>query len=94
MPGGGKSSLMKKIGEQLLNKNFTVEFHHCPTDPSSLDSIFIWELKTAIVDGTAPHIIEPVYPGLKDELIELAQFVDKKKAKTERKGDNRSQSCK
>lgn len=85
MPGGGKSSLMKKIGEQLLNKNFTVEFHHCPTDPSSLDSIFIWELKTAIVDGTAPHIIEPVYPGLKDELIELAQFVDKKNLKLKEK---------
>ena len=85
MPGGGKSSLMKKIGEHLIAKNFTVEFHHCPTDPTSLDSIFIWELRTAIVDGTAPHIIEPVYPGLKDELIELAQFVDRKKLTSKEK---------
>lgn len=79
MPGGGKSSLMKKVGEYFINENYTVEYHHCPTDPDSLDSIFIRELRIAIVDGTAPHIIEPVYPGLKDELIDLAKFIDRKK---------------
>lgn len=79
MPGGGKSSLMKKIGEHMREEGFTVEFHHCPSDPESLDSILINELKIAIVDGTAPHIIDPVYPGLKDRLIDLAQFIDTKK---------------
>lgn len=79
MPGGGKSSLMKKISEDLIKEGFTVELHHCPTDPDSLDSIFLKELKVAIADGTAPHIMEPVYPGLKDKLIDLAQFIDEEK---------------
>lgn len=79
MPGGGKSTLMKKIGEHLSKEGYTVEFHHCPTDSKSLDSIFILELNIAIVDGTAPHIMDPIYPGLKDEIIDLAKFIDKEK---------------
>lgn len=81
MPGGGKSSLMKRIGEYLSKQGFTVEFHHCPSDPDSLDSILITEKRIALVDGTSPHIMDPVYPGLSDELIDLAQFIDKKKLK-------------
>lgn len=76
MPGGGKSSMMKKIGKHLSEEGFTVEFHHCPSDPDSLDSILIRELKVAIVDGTAPHIMDPTYPGLKDRIIDLAEFID------------------
>lgn len=81
MPGGGKSSLMRKIGDYFHKENYTVEFHHCPTDPDSLDSILIRELRTAIVDGTAPHVIEPVYPGLKDQLVDLAVFIDRERLK-------------
>ncbi len=77
MPGGGKSSLMKRIGEYLSKQGFTVEFHHCPSDPDSLDSIFITEKRIAIADGTSPHIMDPVYPGLTDEIIDLAQFIDR-----------------
>ncbi len=33
MPGGGKSSLMKEVGERALEKGYSVEYHHCPSDP-------------------------------------------------------------
>src|SRR5699024_5665927 len=33
MPGGGKSSLMKEIGKRALEEGFTLEYHHCPSDP-------------------------------------------------------------
>ncbi|NMB07608.1 MAG: ATP-binding protein [Tissierellia bacterium] len=86
MPGGGKSSLMKEVGERALEKGYSVEYHHCPSDPNSIDGIVIIELKIAIVDGTAPHIIDPVYPGLKDKLIDLGTFIDSDKlAKNEEK---------
>ena len=86
MPGGGKSSLMKEVGEKALEEGYTVEYHHCPSDPNSIDGIVIDELKIAIVDGTAPHIIDPVYPGLKDKLIDLGTFIDSDKlAKNEEK---------
>jgi len=76
MPGGGKSSLMREIGEYAARDGLTVEFHHCPSDPNSIDGIVINDLKIGIVDGTAPHVIDPVYPGLIDRIIDLGQFID------------------
>jgi hypothetical protein len=76
MPGGGKSSLMREIGEKAVKEGFSVEFHHCPSDPNSIDGIVIDELKIGIVDGTAPHVIDPIYPGLNDKIIDLGQFID------------------
>ena len=79
MPGGGKSSLMKSVGKKAVEKGYSVEYHHCPSDPNSIDGIVIEELGIGIVDGTAPHIIDPIYPGLVDKLIDLTQFIDSKK---------------
>ena len=38
-PGTGKSSLMKKIGSTLEEKNYPIEYIHCSSDPDSLDGI-------------------------------------------------------
>lgn len=70
-PGTGKSSLMKKIGTALSDQDMPIEYIHCSSDPSSLDGIIIRNLSTAIVDGTAPHIIEPTAPGAIEEYINL-----------------------
>ena len=78
MPGGGKSSLMNNIAERMLEKGYSIEYHHCPSDPKSIDGIVIEELKVAIVDGTAPHMIDPTYPGLTDKSIDLSEFIDSK----------------
>lgn len=76
MPGGGKSSMMKEIGERAFKKGYNIEYHHCPSDPSSVDGIVIDDLKIALVDGTSPHVIEPKYPGLTDKIVDLAKFID------------------
>lgn len=76
MPGGGKSSMMKEIGERAFKKGYDIEYHHCPSDPNSVDGVVIDDLKIALVDGTSPHVIEPKYPGLTDQIIDLAQFID------------------
>jgi GTPase SAR1 family protein len=76
MPGGGKSSLMREIGENAVKEGYNVEFHHCPSDPNSIDGIVIADLKVGIVDGTAPHIIDPIHPGLIDKIVDLSQFID------------------
>ena len=34
-PGVGKSSLMKKIAQEFIDRGYDVELHHCPSDPSS-----------------------------------------------------------
>ncbi|MDO5518131.1 MAG: PRK06851 family protein [Clostridium sp.] len=75
-PGTGKSSFMKKIGSHFGNLGYTIEFHHCSSDPASLDGVVIKELNTAILDGTSPHVVDPIHPGAVDEVINLGVAFD------------------
>lgn len=78
-PGVGKSSFMKKFASKMVDKGYSIEYVHCSSDRESLDSIYIPELKIAFVDGTAPHTIDPKYPGAVDEIINLGYFFDNSK---------------
>lgn len=73
-PGVGKSSFMKKIGEDFLNLGHDVEYMHCSSDNNSLDGIVIPKIKAALIDGTAPHIVDPKNPGAVDEIIHLGDY--------------------
>ena len=75
-PGTGKSTLMKKIAATAKEKGYTLEYIHCSSDPKSLDGIYIKEKDTCILDGTAPHLLEPPYPGAVGKLINLYDFWD------------------
>lgn len=77
-PGTGKSSLMKKITDKAIKKGMNLECFRCSSDPYSLDGIIIKELAVAIIDGTAPHVMDPLYPGAYDEIIYLGDYWDKK----------------
>ncbi len=76
-PGTGKSTLMKKIANQAEQLNMPVEKHWCSSDSQSLDGVVLPDLKTAIFDGTAPHLIDPSFPGAHENIINLGQFWDK-----------------
>ncbi|WP_251860854.1 PRK06851 family protein [Clostridium sp. Marseille-Q2269] len=80
-PGTGKSSLMKSIADFFINNNYTLEFFHCSSDSNSLDSIKIKELKVAMVDGTAPHMLDPKVPGAIDKIINLGDLLDENELK-------------
>ena len=75
-PGVGKSTLMKKVGKKMVEQGYDVEFHYCSSDSNSVDGIAIEQLGIVMVDGTAPHIIDPQYPGGLDEIINLGEFWD------------------
>lgn len=70
-PGTGKSTLMKKVGKTYQEKGYDVEYHHCSSDPNSLDGVVIKALKVAILDGTSPHVIDPINPGAVDEILNM-----------------------
>lgn len=53
-PGSGKSTLMKKIAEELKGED--LELIHCSSDFNSLDAVICPARKFAIADGTAPHV--------------------------------------
>ncbi len=72
--GTGKSSLMKYIAARAMDKGIPIEFCICSSDPDSLDGIILPTLKTVMLDGTAPHIVEPKYPAVCEEIINMGQF--------------------
>ncbi len=74
-PGVGKSSLMKRVAAHAEGKGCSLEMYHCSSDPASLDGIII-DGRIAAVDGTAPHIVDPVFPAAVDELISLGDGLD------------------
>lgn len=75
-PGCGKSTMMKRIGEEMEARGEQVEYLHCSGDPRSLDGVRIPRKCVAVVDGTAPHVIEPRYPAAVDRYVDLGRFYD------------------
>nr|WP_300093375.1 P-loop NTPase fold protein [Sedimentibacter sp.] len=75
-PGVGKSTFMKKFAQEMLKKGYSAEFVHCSSDNESLDGVVIPELKISLIDGTAPHTVDPSIPGAVDEIINLGIYLD------------------
>ncbi|HHW02746.1 MAG TPA: AAA family ATPase [Thermoanaerobacterales bacterium] len=73
-PGVGKSSFMKIIAKDLLKQGFNLEFLHCSADNGSIDGLLITDLDIILLDGTAPHMMDPKYPGCIDEIINLGNY--------------------
>jgi len=73
-PGTGKSTFMRKIGESFRQMGEDVDFLHCSADENSLDGILIHSRKAAIIDGTSPHVTDPVSPGAVDKIINLGEY--------------------
>jgi Cdc6-like AAA superfamily ATPase len=70
-PGTGKSTFMTRTAEDLLKMGYEIEYHHCSSDNNSLDGVVIKGLNVAILDGTAPHVVDPVNPGAVDEVLNM-----------------------
>lgn len=78
-PGVGKSTFMKKIGSEMLQRGYDIEYHCCSSDNNSIDGIVITDLKIALLDGTSPHIVDPKNPGAVDEIINLGEYWNESK---------------
>ena len=75
-PGVGKSTLMRRVGEAAEKAGLEVEYFHCSSDPDSLDAVCLPQKGAALMDGTAPHVYDPVAPGARDTLVGLGDFLD------------------
>lgn len=73
-PGVGKSTFLKKIARELLKRDTDLEFLHCSADNGSIDGLLIPAYGIALLDGTAPHMMDPKYPGCIDEIINLGRY--------------------
>ena len=67
-PGTGKSSFMRSVAEAAAERGMSVEEYRCSSDPASLDGVVL-DGRIVLLDGTAPHAVEPELAGVRDELI-------------------------
>ncbi len=84
-PGTGKSSMMRKIADEIEKRDIECERIFCSSDPNSLDGIIFPSLRVSIADGTSPHTMDPDYPGATGEIINLGDCWDKQKLFEKRK---------
>ncbi len=75
-PGVGKSTLMGKVGKHYERLGMETAYYHCSGDPDSLDAVAVPGLEFLILDGTAPHIVDPVLPGARDGILNLGVCLD------------------
>jgi hypothetical protein len=75
-PGSGKSTLMRSIGAEAEALGLKTEYLFCSSDTDSLDGIIIPAVAAAILDGTAPHAKDPVYPGVAERIVNLGEAFD------------------
>lgn len=83
--GSGKSTLMNTVAKKAKELGMNVSYFYCAFDPSSVDMIIIDEIKTAILDGMTPHVIEPKRVG--DEVIDMFELCIDPKIEKLRKVD-------
>lgn len=72
--GCGKSTLMKALAARAEEYGWTAERILCSSDPDSLDGLVIPEAGLALVDGTAPHVVEPALCGCGANYVNLGKY--------------------
>lgn len=75
-PGSGKSSLMKRVLSHAMEKGHKVEIIPCASDPYSLDAFIDYTQDFSMMDGTAPHVQDPVLPGALHHIIYTGDLWD------------------
>lgn len=75
-PGSGKSTFLRKLKAAAQKKGYETETVLCSGDPDSLDGVYIPKLHLGVVDGTAPHVIEPSCPGANSIYLDFSPYYD------------------
>lgn len=75
-PGTGKSTLMKETAVKMSEKGEAPTLFYCSSDPESLDGVTFEKTGTGIADGTAPHTMDPKFPGLCENIVPLGECLN------------------
>ena len=75
-PGVGKSTFMRRIHAALCAGGEPSTLYFCSGDPDSLDAVAVPHKGLIVLDGTAPHVVDPAIPGARDSLINLGLCLD------------------
>ena len=83
-PGCGKSSFMRAVAKELTAAGWEAVYVQCSGDPDSLDGALFPARKVALVDGTAPHVLEPTYHVAAERYLDLTRFYNVEATKAAR----------
>ena len=75
-PGTGKSRFLRDVAEYATARAWGVEYVYCSSDPTSRDGVILKNGRDciALLDATAPHVYEPMHPGIREEIVNLGEF--------------------
>ncbi len=73
-PGTGKSTLLSNLAKAMIAEGWETELLWCSSDAASLDGVIFRGLGLGIIDGTVPHLRDPLYPGVIDKIINLGEY--------------------
>ncbi|WP_153730309.1 hypothetical protein [Sporosarcina obsidiansis] len=75
LPGTGKSTMMRAIGQEAQQRGIDVLYGWCGLDPSSIDLVLFPELSICLFDSTQPHAYDPESP--RDEIVDIVPLCKK-----------------
>ncbi|MDS1030600.1 hypothetical protein RDV78_08985 [Bacillota bacterium LX-D] len=78
-PGTGKSTLIYHVGMIMMEKGYNIDLLSSSTDQDAFEGVIVSELKLAIIDGSPPHTVDPLYPGVVEEIINLGDLWEAEK---------------
>ena len=72
--GCGKSGFMRTVADRVSAEGYTAHRILCSGDPASLDGVHIPDMGVILLDGTAPHVLEPALVGEKGFYLDLSRY--------------------
>lgn len=75
VPGTGKATLIRYLGEKAAENGFDIEYWISAVDPQSPEGLCIPELNTAVINGSLPISIDASYPRVRDHIFDLNNFL-------------------
>lgn len=76
-PGTGKSGLLKRVAREIGDPDTVLG--PCSSDPDSLDVVVFPFRKVCLMDGTAPHVVEPKFAGMCEVIVNTGDGWDASK---------------
>ncbi len=73
-PGCGQSSLIGTVARSMAERGYDVELWQGALSPDTAEGAVIPRLGLAVVDGCSPYGIEPQYPGVRDDIVNLGEY--------------------
>lgn len=73
-PGCGKSTFLRSVAD--WQEPVRTERFYCSSDPDSLDGVLLHSRGLAVLDGTAPHLYDPPFPGVQGDYIATPPFLN------------------